>query len=234
MYNPINPKNQIHPSIQALALLGPRAMQVIDRHKSIATIAAYERSLGPKVGRFMEVRSELKDLVAANKTLAGQSDAEIEGLDDVTRAWGAHLMLGTSLDSEDIGILEARTPEGVLDNGRNLVETLRKHEELSFTAEALSEVDQKHDQAQAAYDATQAGRVAVQVKQRELQAVAADVQKELVKLRTVARIVLGTSHVDFQRLRVRNARPVVEPDDDSPDADAAGSEAAASSDTTTQ
>ena len=66
-----------------------------------------------------------------------------------------------------------------------------------------------------AYDATQAGRVAVQAKQRELHAVAADVQKGLVKLRIVVRIALGSSHLDYQRLRIRTAR-VADAEDESP------------------
>jgi hypothetical protein len=64
------------------------------------------------------------------------------------------------------------------------------------------------------YEATQAGRVALQVQQREQRAAAAEIQKELVKLRTV-RIALGTDHIDYQRLRVRNARPDTETFDES-------------------
>lgn len=190
-------------------------MQVIDHNKSIMAIAAYERSLGPKVERLLAVRRELKDLAATSKKLSALSSAEIDGLDAVTRTWGAHLMIGTSLDFEDIGILEARTPEGMLDNARNLVERLRNYEELTFTVDALSEVEQKHDHAKAAHETALAGRIAMQLKQRDLQAAAADFQKELVKFRTVVRIALGTSHIDFQRLRVRNARPETEEVDES-------------------
>jgi hypothetical protein len=144
--------------------------------------------------------------VAASKTRAVQSAAEIAGLDRVTRIWGAHLQLGTALDSEEVGITVARTPEGILDNARSVIDTLRNHEELPFAAQALSELETTYGSAKETYDAAQALRVAVQVKQRELHAVAAAVQRELVKLRTVVRIVLGSSHLDFQRLRLRNAR----------------------------
>jgi len=145
-------------------------------------------------------------LVGANKKLAIEGAAQIDELDRLTRSWSAHLQLGTLLDSEEVGITHARTPEGILDDAQSVMDTLRDHEELAFAAQALSEIEASYSTAKPAYDAVQAGRVAVQAKQRERQAVAADVQKELVKLRTVVRIALGTSHIDYQRLRVRNAR----------------------------
>jgi len=218
MSNVNKPVNRIHPSIHALALLGPRAMIVIDRNRSIAAIAAYETTLGPKVSRFQEVRNELQELVATYKKLSNRSAAEIDGLDDVTRLWGGHVQLNTSLDREDIGITDVRSPEAILDNGRQVMQTLGKHAELSFAAQALIELEDTHSSAKAAYDATQAGRVAVQVKQRELRTVAAEVQKELVKLRSAVRIALGSTHIDFQRLRVRSTRPEAEvPDDSAPE-----------------
>jgi hypothetical protein len=157
-----------------------------------------------------QAREELRELVATSKQLAVQSATEIDRLDDVTRVWAVHVEFNTPRDSEDIGIVEARTPDDVIDNARNLMQTLRRHEQLRFTVKALSEVDQQYDHAKAAYDARQAARVAVQAKQHELQAVAADVQKELVKLRTVVRIALGPSHIDYQRLRLRIARAGVD------------------------
>ena len=137
MYNPINPNKPIHPPTQALVLLAARVMQVIDHNKSIMAIAAYERSLGPKVERLLAVRSELTDLAAATKKLSILSDAEIDGLDAVTRVWGAHLVIGTSLELEDIGILEARTPEGKLDNSRNLMEMRREVWKTLRTVQSL-------------------------------------------------------------------------------------------------
>jgi hypothetical protein len=108
-----------------------------------------------------------------------------------------------------------RSPEAILDNARQAMQAFGRHGELAFAAQALIEIEDKHSLAKAAYDGTQAGRVALQMKQRELRAIAADVQKELVRLRTAVRIALGTSHIDYQRLRVRTARPDAELPDDS-------------------
>jgi hypothetical protein len=191
-------------------------MLVIDRNKSIAAIAAYEPTLGPKVGQFAQVRTELKKLVGTYKMLAPVSAAEIARLDAVTRLWSPKLQHGTSLDAEGVGITDARTPESILDTARNVMDTLQDHSELPFAAQALSEIETQYSSAKPAYDATQAARVVVQVKQRELQAIAADVQKELVQLRTVVRIALGPSHIDSQRLRLRVARPDPEVADESP------------------
>ena len=201
-------------------------MKVIERNKAITIIAAHEQTLGPKVGHFKEVRNELKELVAACKELATRSAAEIGGLDALSRGWSLHLQLDTSLDSEEVGITNSRTPKGTLDNAESVMDTLRKRPELAFAAQALSEIEAKYSSAQATYDATQDGRSAMRLKQRELQAAAADVQKELVKLRTVVRIALGVRSLDYQELRLRNTRVVDADDealpetaDDSPESD---------------
>ena len=157
----------------------------------------------------------MQDLVRSYKKLAALSAEEVDELDAVIRGWGANLQLSTSLALEDIGIVNVRTPEAILDNGRQAMQAFGRHGELEFAAQALSEIEAKHSTAKVAYDATQAGRVALQVQQREQRAAAADIQKELVKLRTVVRIALGTDHIDYQRLRLRNARPDSEVLDDS-------------------
>ncbi len=191
-------------------------MKVVDRHKSIAAIGAYEPTLGPKVGHFREVRVELKKLVLTYQELAASSTAEVGGVDALLRAWGPTLRLGPSHDTEDIGITDAHTPESILDSAQTVMEVLRGREE-PLAAQVLSAIEEKYAIAVPAYDATQAGRVAVQAKQRELQAAAADLHAELVKLRKVVRSTLGWSHIDYQRLRLRNARPGTDDvDDESP------------------
>jgi hypothetical protein len=225
MYNPIKPKPAVHPSINALALLGPRAMEVIDRHRSITAIAVYEPTLGPKVVRFREVRDELSSLVLSSKKLTARANARIGELDALNRVWGANLQHGISADSEDVGITDARALDGAFDRALNVMTKLREHDELPFAAQALSELESQYGVAKAADDAARAARVAVQAKQRELQAVAADVQKELVKLRTVVRIALGVSHLDYQCLLLRSARAEVEAQDESPPDSADGSPA---------
>ena len=86
MFNATKTQTAVHPSINVLALLGTRAMKVVDRHRSIAAIGAYELTLGPKVGRFKEARIELKKLVLAYQELAARGAAEVGGLDAVMRA----------------------------------------------------------------------------------------------------------------------------------------------------
>jgi hypothetical protein len=213
MYN----KKPNSPPIYALALLGPRAMQVIDRHKSTPAIGAYEMTLGPKVGRFKEVHHELKQLVVTYKRQADLSAAAIEALEVTTRDWDAHLQVDTSYDSEDIAITETRTPDASLANATSVMALYREHGELPYAAQALSDLEEKSSNAKAAYDAQQAGRVAVQEKQRELQSIAAGVQAELVKLRRALRRLLGSSHFDYQRLRVSTARADADvPDETTP------------------
>lgn len=229
MFTPIKPQNAVRPSIKKLAVLGPRAMEVIGRNKSIKSIAAREQTLGPKVGQLLTVRDEVKNLGVAYRKLAEQADFEIAGLDALNRVWSANLQIDASLDSEEVGITDMRTSAGKLDSARSVMDTLRTNAGLPFAEQALSELEPQHAVAKAADDAARATRVELQVKQRELQAVAADVQRELVKLRTVVRIALGVSHHDYQYLRLRSARAAdaegVEAEDESPPETADGSPA---------
>ena len=218
MYTPIKPQNAVRPSIKKLAALGPLAMEVIGRHKSITSIAAREQTLGPKVDQLLTVRDEVKSLGVAYRKLADQADFEIAALDGLSRVWSANLQIDASLDSEEVGITNPRTPKGILDNAENVMDTLRKRAEVAFAAQALSEIEAKYSSALAAYDAATDERSAVQLKQRELQGVAADVQKELVKLRTVVRIALGVRSLDYQELRLRNTRVVDAEDETLPEA----------------
>jgi hypothetical protein len=188
-------------------------MKVIDRHKSIDAVAAYEATLEAMVGHFRKTNIELKELVLANQVMAAQSKVAIGEVDTVLRAWGPTLRLGPSHDSEDIGITHARTPESILDSALTVMEVLRGRPE-PLAAQVLGAIEAQYSIAVPAYDATQAGRVAVQAKQRALQAAAADLHAELVKLRKVVRSTLGWSHIDYQRMRLRNARPGPEDVDD--------------------
>jgi hypothetical protein len=108
----------------------------------------------------------------------------------------------------------------VLENARSVMKALGEHGELQVAAQALGEIEAQHEVAKAAHAAALTGRIAVQTKQRELQVLAADVQNELVKLRRVIRIVLGSSHIEYQRLRLRLARISPEvPDESGPESE---------------
>ena len=87
----------------------------------------------------------------------------------------------------------------------------RENGEVAYANEALGALEEKHSRAKEAYDAAQEGRVAVQEKQRELQLAAAGVHEELVRLRKALRKLLGSSHFDYQRLRIGKPRGGVEP-----------------------
>jgi hypothetical protein len=193
--------------IYALAVLGPRAMQVIDRHKSIPVIGAYEATLGPKVARFKEVHERLTSLSVAYKQQVALSAAEIEALEAATETWSSHMQVDVSFDSEDIAITETRSADATLGNATHVIALFRERSELPYAAQALSDLEAKHESAKAAYDAAQARRVAVQETQRELQTLAADVHGTLVQLRKAVRKMLGSSHFDYQRLRATVGRP---------------------------
>jgi hypothetical protein len=70
-------------------------------------------------------------------------------------------------------VCETQTPDASLANAISVMALYREHGELPYAAQALSDLEAKSSNAMAAYDTQQAGRVAVQEKQRELQSIAA-------------------------------------------------------------
>jgi hypothetical protein len=177
-------------------------MKAIDRHKSIAAIAVHEASLGPKVSRFAELNGELMELTAAHRKQVDLGNAELDALEVATRSWRANLQYDRpELGIEDIAITETRSADAMLLNAINVMTMFRKVPELAYAAEVLAELEVKHSSATEANDAAKGGRVAVQEKQAELQATAAELQAQLVSLRKVFRAVLGPSHFDTLSLR---------------------------------
>ena len=207
--------------IYALAILGPRAMKAIDRHKSIAAIAVHEGTLGPKVARFAELNSELMELTVAHRKQVDLGKAEIDALQVTTRMWRANLQYDRpEIGVEDIAITETRSADAVLLNASNVVTMFRKVLELSYAAGVVAELESMCSSATEANDAAKAGRVAVQEKQAELQAAGADLHAQLVSLRRVFRAVLGSGHFDTLSLRTPGNRKVAAEieADDAPDA----------------
>ena len=201
--------------IYVLALLGPRAMKVIVRHKATPTIAMYEQTLGPKVARFEEVNGELTALTVAHREQVVRSNAEIDGLYVECQGWRANLQLvNPAIVLEDIAVTETRSADVELHNAGKLTALFRELPEMPYSAEAVSALEAKTSTATAAYDTAKSGRVAVQEKQRELQSVAMEVQEQPIALRKVLRATLGANHFDSQALRAVNARMSEEPPDD--------------------
>jgi len=71
-------------------------------------------------------------------------------------------------------------------------------------------LEAKAASTRAAWEATQAGRAAVQDKQRELRALAAEVHQDLVKLRKTVRLVLGSRRADYKLLSIASSRTAAE------------------------
>jgi hypothetical protein len=201
--------------IYALALLGPRAMKVVARHKATPSIASYEQTLEPKVTRFAALNQELTELLVTQRRQVADSNAQIDELYVASQTWRANLQLeNPTIVLEDIAVTETRSADVVLHNAGKLTELLRGRPEMPYSAEAVSDLEAKTSNATAAFDAAKAGRVAVQEKQRELNSVAAEVHAQLVALRKVLRITLGPQHLDCQMLRAVNARLHEEPPDE--------------------
>jgi hypothetical protein len=213
----LNENTQVRiPPIYVIDLCGPRAMQVIGRYPDVLEIAAYGQSLPHKVASFQRVLREVKDLEWTRKQLVLKSTAEVLELRLAIRRWLSRLQLDIEgLEPTDILITETNAADVWLANARHAIEMLEvRGAEVADAEQARSALMAKAESTQAAWEATQAGRAAVQNKQRELRALATDLHQDLVKLRKTVRLVLGGEHADYKLLTIANTRAAAEAADE--------------------
>jgi hypothetical protein len=87
---------------------------------------------------------------------------------------------------------------------------------LPYREALLAELHARIESADTAAKASYGARVALQEKQREVRELTATFHRELVSLRRSVRATLGSSHLDYQRLRVTGKAATVEPPSDEP------------------
>ena len=214
----VNVNNETRiPPIYAIDMCGPRAVIVIERYPDVLEIAAYGRTLPQKVASFQGALREVKDLEWTLKMLVIKSAAEVLELKLLIRRWMARLQLDIEgLDLADILITETRAADVWLANARHAIEMLQgRGAEVADAEQARSALEAKAASTQAAWEATQAGRAAVQNKQRELRALAVEVHQDLVKLRRTVRLVLGSNHADYKLLSMPGSRAAAEAEEPS-------------------
>ena len=93
----------------------------------------------------------------------------------------------------------------------------RQGVDLPHREELLAELTARIDSATGAAESAQVVRTAVQKKQREVRELTIRFNTELVKLRRTVRAALGSSHFDYQRLRVTSRATTEPPSDEAPE-----------------
>jgi hypothetical protein len=98
---------------------------------------------------------------------------------------------------------------------KQLVE--RQGVDLPYREALLAELTARIDSATGAAESAQVARTAVQQKQREVRELTVRFNAELVKLRRTVRAALGSSHFDYQRLRVTSRATTEPPSTEAPE-----------------
>jgi len=143
--------------------------------------------------------------------LAAKSNEQIATLNGVMLEWTG--LMARDIEGFEVAAFtrDAKLTFDVLQKAislRQIVET--KGVDLPYRDALLTELTARIDGASGADVSAQTARVAVQVKQRETRELSARFHKELVSFRRTLRAALGSSHIDYQRLRV-TGRTAVEP-----------------------
>lgn len=181
------------------------------RHIANPVVASFEGTLVPAVDAFMAAYATVSSLKARLAASLDESAAASAALHRGTSAWLGPV--GRDLpDFEGRGFgVNPMVDEDVQADARRLLDVVRSEgESMAYAPQLIEEIGRLYEAAQAAHAKAQEMRVALQAQQAETRTFANRLQRELVALRRTLRAELGTSHVDYQRLRAPRGRTEVE------------------------
>ncbi len=168
----------------------------------------------PMANDVLAAIQQLDTLKTDQVALIGRSEEQTAVLNDLLLSWSGRLV--RDVEGFDIGAYtrNASLTFDVVQKANSLKQLVeQKGAELPYREALLTELTARIDSASSAEDAAHGARVALQEKQREVRELVASFHKELVSLRRTVRAVLGSSHFDYQRLRVPD-RAAAEPPSD--------------------
>lgn len=173
------------------------------RHATKASIAAHAPTLVPAANEAVSAIQDLDVLKIQQVKLLDASDEQIAVLHGVMLEWSSHL--ARDMRGFDLGLFtrDANHSLDVLKKAESLKQVVEEAGvELPYQGTLLAELTARIDGANEARSSAQTARVALQEKQREVRELIVRFHKELVSLRRTVRAALGSSHIDYQRLRV--------------------------------
>lgn len=191
-----------------LRRLAPRAVRVVARHKEkSAAIGLYESTLVPAANKFVELYDASRT-AQVSATENNQGAQAVEALRQVVRGWlGA---LSRDIPGFDIASFTDRqtVADDVIGSGQRLLEVCRNFKDrsgqpLPYQEAVVQALTPAIEAADAEWAEAQDRRVQEQAMRDATRDAAVLLHKELVALRRTLRAVLGTSHLDYRRLRAQ-------------------------------
>lgn len=204
--------NKVTTPQQKLRRLSGRALRIIQRHKERHEIvAAFEKTLVPKTEDFIRCYEQKAARESASKVTLDEGYATTRNLRLASNGWVDLLKRDVADFDTDRYSSQSTVPDDVMNAASGILEFVRYYQEhseepLAYSSELIESLTvllqttrEKWEQAQDAM-----------TEQQELKATtreaAARLHDELKALRSVLRRVLGTSHRDYQKLRVLRGR----------------------------
>jgi len=202
----------------ALRRLAPRALRVLERHGpkhevllsieesfriiALAYIKAYDEVRTSKPHTALELRQgrvATRRLLVVNRSWLGWLARDFDDFD------------GSAFSSD------TSTPDDVIADGERIVDFVARHEALTgealpYGAKLIEDVSQALGEARKEWTEAQDAMAEHQEKQAEVRRLASELQQNLVALRRTLRTVLGTSHRDYQKLRLAKTSHLDEED----------------------
>ena len=191
--------------------LARASVGVSERNAGNAAIASHAPKIVPAANGVLVALRDLDELKGNQVKLVAASNEQIAVVNGVMLDWSGPL--ARDLEGFDIGTYtrDAKRAFDVLEKAMSLRQTVENQGvDLPYRELLLTELITRIDSANEADRSAQAARTALQLKQREVRELSARFHKELVSFRRTVRTVLGSSHIDSQRLRVPG-RPALEP-----------------------
>jgi len=202
-------------SMRDVSRLAPAALDVAQRNAGKPEFATHVKAMVPAAKSVLVAIQDLDMLKSQQvKWLAASAEQRAQ-LHALMLRWSGSL--AHDLEDFDSGafVRDADLTFDVVQKALLLKRYVEdKGAELPYQEALLAELSARIEGADQAARSAYTARVAVQEQRSEVRARSATFYKELVGLRRTVRGVLGTTHLDNQRLRARPSRVAEEPPDD--------------------
>jgi hypothetical protein len=199
-------------SMHDVRRLAPASIAVTERHAGKPAVASHASKIVPAANGVLTALQELEQLKIDQVKLVGASKQQIAALNGVMLDWSGPLE--RDIEGFDSGVFtrDVKLLFDVLQKAIVLKQTVEQQGvDLPYRELLLTELSARIDGASGTDESAQTARVAVQEKQREVRELSARFHKELVSFRRTLRAALGSSHIDYQRLRVMSRSPAEPP-----------------------
>jgi hypothetical protein len=209
-------------SMHDVRRLAPASIDVMQRNADKQVIAAHAAMLVPVASGVLIALQDIDRLKGKQKALRAESHVQRAQLHGLMLGWSGPL--DHDLASFEIGSY-TRDPDLTFDVLQKALSLQLFVEQegagLPYQRALLTELTARIESADGAAKAANAAGVELQDKQREVRELSATFHKGLVSLRRAVRAMLGSTHLDYRRLRMSSRAAAEPPSDEAPEATSA-------------